>query len=172
MTETAVRRRPGIFLVPTIVFAAVAAFAGACASPAEPGPPGTVSPVDNSPGQPWALGDVTYTVDWAAKPDGDGGIPGPHVEVDVRVDNRGTVDAHYPDPSVEYNGNAVALAGWTQPYWGALISPGQSADFRSAFPTPAPGGPLRVRVLAFVGDTETEVHWTGILNCAPYCPQS
>lgn len=157
--------------LPAIALAATLAFAGACASPAETSPPGTVSPGENSQGQPWVLDGVTYVVDWAAKPDGDGGIRGPHVEVAVHVDNRGTVDAHYPDPSVEYNGAAVVLGGWTQPGWGALISPGQTADFRSAFPTPPPGGQVRVRVLAFVGDTETEVHWTGTLDCAPYCPQ-
>lgn len=161
-----------ISLIRTVTFAAALLFAGGCASPSAPGPAGAFSPADNSQGRPWTLDNVTYTVDWAAKPDGDGGIRGPHVAVDVHVDNRGNTDAHYPDPSVDYNGSAVAVAGWTQPYWGALVSPGQSADFRSAFPTPPPGGQLRVRVLAFAGEDETEVHWSGILNCAPYCPQS
>lgn len=170
MTEGAIRSRSRAALISAVTLASVLMFTGGCASPATTEPAGGVSPADNGQGRPWSLGDVTYTVDWAAKPDGDGGIPGPHVEVDVNVDNRGNDDAHYPDPTVEYNGAPVAFAGWTQPFGGALISPGQSADFRSAFPTPAPGGQLRVRVLALAGDAETEVHWSGTLNCAPYCP--
>ncbi|HKS48258.1 MAG TPA: hypothetical protein VJT49_24740 [Amycolatopsis sp.] len=134
----------------------LAAATAACASPEVALVP---VPVIRTQGEPWSVNGAVYTVDWAAGPGG--------LEIDVRVDNKGKDRAHFPDPAVTYDGNAVAVSGWTQPLGGAEVAPGQLANFRSSSPAPRPGGTVRVDVLTYVGSTSARAHWIGIVGPPP-----
>jgi len=142
---------------------------GACTGPgttlgAASGPAPAQAPPITALGRPWSINGATFTVDTAARPAGYPGDPRPRLEIVVHVDNAGKDDVVYPDPAVTYNGTAVAVTGWTQPPSGAMIGPGHSGDFRSAFPAPNPGARLVVRLQALVGTAQTPAFWTGIIT--------
>jgi hypothetical protein len=139
-------------LIPCLALAGCAVVS-ACSAPT--GAAGVVSTDSavHSEGQSWTLNGAVYTVSWT------GGQS--NVEISVRVDNRGSDYAYYPDPSVTYDGVSVAASGWTQPSSGAEVGPGRTGEFQSSFVASPPGGQLQVRVLGNVGNTETTAYWAG-----------
>jgi hypothetical protein len=149
-----------------VALAGVCVALGSCTSPGNisGGASRQPAPVIRSQGQPWIVNGAVYTVNWAARPNGYDGQPGPHVEIDVQVDNKGSDDVYYPDPSAVYNGDAVALSGWTQPLWGADVPPNHTGSFQSSFPLENPGGTLQIGVSAYAGPTQATGYWTGTVG--------